>query len=139
MDRPLPVRFAAVGLIALMAIGSVLMWLGAPIFWIWLASQMVDTSAPQAGPYLVIIAGIPITMVLLGKGLSMLNRIYADLMGTVSDVRVPAPWLRSMRGERGSTRPRTVLDVVMVWSVGAAVVVMGLWFFFVAGSSLPGN
>jgi hypothetical protein len=42
-----------------------------------------------------------------------------------------------MRGERGSTRPRTVLDVVMVWSVGVAVVVMGFWFFFIAGSSLP--
>jgi hypothetical protein len=137
MSRPLSVRFAAVGLIALMAIGSILMWLGAPLFWIWLASQMVDTSAPQAGPYLVVVAGIPLTMVLIGKGLSMLNRIYAEMMGTTSDVRVAAPWLRSMRGERGSTRPRTVLDVVMVWSVGAAVVAMAFWFFFIAGSSLP--
>jgi hypothetical protein len=137
MSRPLSVRFAAICLIALMAIGSILMWLGAPLFWIWLASQLVDTAEPQAGPYLVVIVGIPTTMVLLGKGLSILNRIYADMMGTASDVRVPAPWLRSMRGERGSTRPRTVLDVVMVWSVGTAVLAMAFWFFFIAGSSLP--
>jgi hypothetical protein len=136
MTRPLSVRFAAVGLIALMAIGSVAMWLGAPFFWIWLASRLVDTSQPALGPYLLVIAGIPTTMVVLGKALSMLNRVYADLMDTTHSVRVPAPWLRSMRGERDSTRPRTVLDVVMVWSVGAAVVAMGFWFFFIAGSSI---
>ena len=137
MTRPLPVRFAAIGLIALMAIGSIMMWLGAPIFWIWLASHTVDSSQPQLGAYMLVIVGIPTTMVILGKALSKLNRIYAEMMGTVSEVRVPAPWLRSLRGERESTRPRTVLDVVMVWSVGLAVVVMGFWFFFIAGSSLP--
>jgi hypothetical protein len=137
MTRPLSVRFVAVCLIALMAIGSIAMWLGAPIFWIWLASHTADSSQPELGSYMIVIAGIPTTMVILGKALGKLNRVYAELMGSVSHVRVPAPWLRSMRGERGSTRPRTVLDVVMVWSVGAAVVLMAFWFFFIAGSSLP--
>jgi hypothetical protein len=137
MERPVSVRFAAFGLIALMAIGSIAMWLGAPLFWIWFASHTADTSAPQLGSYMIVIAGIPTTMVILGKALSKLNRVYAELMGTVGDVRIHAPWLRSMRGERTSNRPRTVLDVVMVWSVGLAVIAMGFWFFFIAGSSLP--
>ena len=46
--------------------------------------------------------------------------------------------MRSMRGERGSTRKRGVLDTVMIVSVGLALVVFGVWFFGFAGSSLPG-
>ncbi|MEA2273854.1 MAG: hypothetical protein QOI98_2562 [Solirubrobacteraceae bacterium] len=134
---PVSVRLAAVALIALMAIGSVAMWLGAPLFWIWLASRLSDTTQPQLSSYLIVIAGVPTTMVILGKGLSRLNRLYGDLMGADSAGRVQTPWLRSMRGERAPTRPRSVLDVVMVWSVAMAVLAMGVWFFFIAGSSLP--
>jgi hypothetical protein len=44
-----------------------------------------------------------------------------------------------MRGERENTRPRTVLDVVMIASVSVAVVAFLIWFLFFAGSSLPGG
>ncbi len=37
-----------------------------------------------------------------------------------------------MRGERDAGHPRTVLDVVMVLSVGLAMVCLGVWFFFFA-------
>ena len=47
--------------------------------------------------------------------------------------------MRSMRGERGSTRKRGVLDTVMIVSVGLALAVFGIWFFGFAGSSLPGS
>jgi hypothetical protein len=42
-------------------------------------------------------------------------------------------------GARGpqTTRPRSVLDVVMVCSVSLAVVACAVWFFLFAGSSLP--
>jgi hypothetical protein len=46
-------------------------------------------------------------------------------------------WMKSMRGERDSGRPRSVLDVVMVWSVALALLCFGVWFFAFAGSSLP--
>jgi hypothetical protein len=42
-----------------------------------------------------------------------------------------------MRGERGSGHPRTVLDVVMVFSVSLALLCFAVWFFVFAGSSLP--
>ena len=45
--------------------------------------------------------------------------------------------MRSMRGERGSTRQRGVLDTVMIVSVGLALLVLAIWFFGFAGSSLP--
>jgi hypothetical protein len=130
-------RLVAAILIALMAVGSVAMWLGVPYFWVWLASRLADSSQPEIGSYAIVMVGIPITMVLVGKVLFGLNQLHADLTGTATATRVHAAWLRSMRDERGSTRPRTVLDVVMVWSVGIAVVLMAFWFFFIAGSSLP--
>ncbi len=130
-------RAKQVGLIALMALGSVLLWLGLPFIWVYLASKLVDSAQPSIGPYLLILFGIPASMLVVGKGLSHLNRAYGRLVGTASDQPVRAAWLRSMRGERGSTRPRTVLDVVMVISVASALLAFGVWFFAFAGSSLP--
>jgi hypothetical protein len=46
--------------------------------------------------------------------------------------------MKSLRGERESGRPRTMLDVVMVWSVALALVCFAIGFFVFAGSSLPG-
>ena len=42
-----------------------------------------------------------------------------------------------MRGDEDHRPPRSVLDVVMVISVGVALLAMAVWFFFFAGSSLP--
>lgn len=127
------------GLIALMAVGSVLLWLGLPFMWIYLASKLVDSSQPSFGPYLLILVGIPASMFVVGKGLASLNRAYGRLVGAAERERpVQATWMRSMRGERGSTRERSVLDVVMVISVAAALVLFGIWFVAFAGSSLPG-
>jgi hypothetical protein len=42
-----------------------------------------------------------------------------------------------MSGEREVHYPFTVLDLVMVVSVAIALVAMGVWFFFFAGSPLP--
>ncbi len=125
-------RLAAVLLIALMAVGSVALWLGIPFAWIYLASQLVETSQPTMGPYVMVLVGIPLSMVVVGKLLSKLNQVYGDVTRTTPVVRVRAPWHRSMRDGRESGHPRTVLDVVMVISVALAMTCMGIWFFFFA-------
>jgi hypothetical protein len=124
-------------IIVLMGIGSIAMWLVVPVLWIYIASQMVETSQPSLGPYLLILVAVPASMVVIGKALSALNRYYARVTGTNAHVRVQLPWHKSMRAERDSGHPRTVLDVVMVVSVGLALLAMAVWFFFFAGSSLP--
>jgi hypothetical protein len=130
--------FAKGGLILLMALGSVLLWIGSPIFWLWLASQMQkDSQAAGFGPYMVVLAGIAVTAVVLAKLLSRLNRIYGVVDGQTEPVRVRMPWHRGLRSEDEGRAPRTVLDVVMVVSVAIGFVAMGIWFFFFAGSSLP--
>ena len=130
-------RLLGVLLIALMAVGSVLLWLGIPLGWLYLASHLVSSSQPSMGPYVLVLVGIPASMIVVGKLLSKLNRAYGELTHTAPTGRTRTAWLRSMRGERDSSRPRTVLDVVMVWSVGLALLCFAIWFFVFAGSSLP--
>jgi hypothetical protein len=128
----------AVGLVLLMALGSVVMWLGIPLGLIYAASQLADTSAPTLGPYLLVFIGLPIGMAVMAKLLGWLNRLHQQFTRTTDDRPEQASWMRSMRGERGSTRRRGVLDTVMIVSVLVALAVFGIWFFAFAGSSLPG-
>jgi hypothetical protein len=132
-------KLAALILILLMIVGSLVLWIGIPVGWIVLASHLTNSSAPSLGPYVLLIIGIPVTMFLFGRFLYRLNALYGDVTGSTPHVQVRSAWLKSMRAERGNTRPRTVLDVVMIASVSVALVVFLIWFFFFAGSSLPGN
>ena len=130
-------RALAAVLIVVMAIGSILLWLGIPVGWLYLVSRLVKSSQPSMGPYVLLIVGIPASMIVVGKALSKLNRVYGEVTGTTPTMRARSPWMKSMRGERDSGRERTVLDVVMVWSVALALLCFGVWFFAFAGSSLP--
>jgi hypothetical protein len=127
----------ALVLIALMAIGSVAMWLAVPVFWLWLASRLQTSSQPSLGPYLLVLVGVPVTMVAIAKVLSRLNAAYGRVIGEPPHVRMQMPWLKSMRGEREPATQATVLDVVMLVSVSVALVAFAIWFFGFAGSSLP--
>ena len=137
LSRTMAEKPAAIFLIALMAVGSVFLWLAIPIGWIYVASKTVKTTQPTLGPYLMVLFGVPISMFLFGKLLYRLNNVYERLTGQASEVRVQLPWHRSMRGERTSARRTTVLELVMICSVSIALVAFGIWFFFFAGSSLP--
>src|SRR6187431_264080 len=120
---------AKAGLIALMALGSVLLWIGSPIGWLWIASQMqTDSKGAGLGPYMVVLVGIAITAVVLAKLLQRLNRLYGVVAGVDEPVRIVLPWHRGLRGENEGKAPRTVLDVVMVISVSIGVVAFAIWF-----------
>jgi hypothetical protein len=124
-------------LILLMAVGSVVLWIGIPIGWLFLASRIVDTSQPTLGPYVMLIFGIPITMVVFGKLLFTLDRVFERVTGRAAETEFRPPWLRSMRGERTVARRISVLEGVMIVSVGIAAFAAAVWFFLFAGSSLP--
>ena len=122
-----------------MAFGSVLMWLGVPVGLIYLASRVADSPTPSMGPYLLIIIGLPLGMVVIGKALGALDRYHGRITGLDDSKPQQAAWLKSMRGERDRRRRRSVLDTVMMISVGVALVLSAVWFFGFAGSSLPGG
>jgi hypothetical protein len=125
-------------LVLLMAVGSVVMWIGVPLGLIWLASSLTDSSQPSLGPYLLILVGLPIGMFAIGKLLGSLDRAHGRVTGRTDEGPQRAAWLQSARDERGPRRKqRSVLDTVMIVSVLLAVVVGGVWFLAFAGSPLP--
>jgi hypothetical protein len=133
-----PHRHAAgFGLVLVMAAGSVAMWLVSPIAWLWIASRMTSSSQPSIGPYVLVLVGMALTAVVIGKFLGVVNRAHMRVTGRMHDKREHATWNRSMRGERKSVNDRGVLEQVMLVSVGCALVLFGIWFFAFAGSSLP--
>ena len=129
---------AAIMLVALMALGSVVMWFGVPLGLIYLASKLADTPNPSMGPYLLVLIGLPVGMAVVGKALGALNRAHIRLTGAEVDAYRPG-WTRSMRAERKVERRGGVLDRVMIISVAIAGLAFAVWFFGFAGSSLPGG
>ena len=130
---------AKVALIGLMAVGSIFLWIGIPLGWLWIGSQIQsDSGQASFGLYLGVLVGIIVSMVAIGKLLWSLNGVYGRLTGS-EVVRVRMPWHRSLRGEQEGRQPRQILDVVMVISVASAGFAFLIWFLFFAGSSLPGS
>ena len=127
----------AIVLVLLMAVGSVVMWLGVPLGLIYAASRLAGSANPSVGPYLLVFVGLPIGMAVVGKLLGYLDRAHSRLTGRADEGPRRATWLKSMRAERTSNRRGGILDKVMIVSVGLAVVVFAIWFFGFAGSSLP--
>jgi hypothetical protein len=119
-------------LVLLMAVGSVLMWIGAPVFWLWVASQIADSSQPSFGLYMLVLVGIIASMAVIGKGLGWLNNTHRALTGNLPQRREQTVWLKSMRAERDAKREHGVLGLVMAWSVSVALTLFGIWFFFLA-------
>jgi len=130
----MPRKLLGALLIGLMAVGSVLLWIGVPVGWLYLASRLTDSPQPSMGPYALMLLGIVLTCVAIGKGLSVLNRHYARVTGSTPKVRVIVPWRRSLRGGRSQRRetdgrmPVSVLDVIMVVSVVLAVASFSTWY-----------
>ena len=125
-------------LIGLMAIGSVVMWIGVPVALIYAASRLADSPKPSMGPYVLILVGLPLGMMAVGKLLGALDRYHGRITGLDDGKPEQAAWMKSMRGDRERKRRRSVLDSVMIISVGVALLLFGIWFFAFAGSSLPG-
>jgi hypothetical protein len=123
------------GLIALMALGSISLWVGNPVLWFWITSHLQErASQAQMGPYVLLLVGVVATAVVLAKVLSALNREYGRLIGSDPTVCIIVPWRRSLRdarhggGEDPGRLPVSVLDVVMVVSVLVAVALFAAWF-----------
>jgi hypothetical protein len=132
-------RAHQLSLIVAMFLGSVAMWAGSPALWLWLAGRSGKVSESQMGAFLMVIVGIPVTMVIIGKLLTRLDGRYTDRFGQTSETKIAAArWLRSVRGGGEEELP-TMLDKVLVVAVGMAFLAVGTWFvFFSAGSQFRG-
>jgi hypothetical protein len=127
-----------------MALGSVALWIGDPLLWMWITARLQSGTQATMGPYVLAIFGILLGSIVIGKSLSRLNRLYSEVTGTAATVRIVVPWRRSYRGESGEDEdarmPVSLLDVVMVISVVIAVAALVAWFVIVKPAPpLPGG
>jgi hypothetical protein len=102
----------------IMLIGSLVLWIGAPLLWLWLGSQVEGATSSIGASIGVAFLGAVLTIVLVAGVLSKLSDIY-----------------RANRRSRGLDDPgHFVLEAVLVVSAGIALVVFVIWFFFLAGA-----
>ena len=119
-------------LVLLMAVGSVLMWIGIPVLWLYAASRLYDSSEPSFGLYVGILVAIGLSMAGMAKLLGLLNRRHMELTDKLPKRREQTIWLKSMRGDAAARREHGILATVMVVSVGIALLIFGAWFFLFA-------
>jgi len=110
----------------MMVIGSLVLWVGVPIGWLWVGSQVQAESGSVGTAIGVMLAGVLVSVVLLAALLVRLNR-----------------WQLGLRERAGQPPPEhSLLELVLVVTAGVAVVAFGIWFFVVAGpgpSLAPSN
>jgi len=108
---------ASAALVLAMVVGCLGLWIGIPLAWLWIGSQ-VQGSASLGTALIVTMLGIVVSMAALMLGLAWLNRRHAAL-----------------RERRNLPAGPSVLEVILVSSAGVAVVAFGIWFFGFAGAS----
>jgi hypothetical protein len=138
-SQPLAPRVAANRLLeytlaAGIFLGSLALWIVVPFGSLWIASHLGDDAQTVVLSALVI---TPLAMFACGLGLSALYSAYLR----VSDAR-PAPertaWLGSLSGERKQKRARRpILDTSLTISAGTALVLLLVWFLFLAENYSP--
>ena len=136
MERAWPDMSRAVAVAALgvvIVLGSLVLWIGIPVGLLWLGGQLTSTNT---GFLFAALAGIPLAMVGFGWLLYRVNGVYERLHGDEGSGGGRSPWLRSLSDERaGFSRaraPRRLIDVAMTGSAVLALVLLLVWFFFLA-------
>jgi hypothetical protein len=110
---------SAVLLLAMMFVGSLVLWVGVPLSWLYIGSQ-VQAATDSVGTAIgVMMLGVLVSIALLVPFLAWLNRKHIE-----------------MREARGlESHGQTALEAVLVVSAGFAIVAFGAWFFLFSGSS----
>ena len=109
----------AILVIAIMFIGSIVLWVGTPLAWLWVASQIQGATQSLGSALLVAFVGVLATVTALGSVLARLSDVY-----------------RANCVARGLNDPgHVMLEGVLVVSAGVTLVVFGIWFLFFAGAS----
>jgi hypothetical protein len=118
--RLLPAFESAALLIVIMFTGSLVLWVGVPVAWLWIGSQIQGSSSMAAAVGTMMI-GMLVSIAVLVSGLAWLNRKHVEL--------------QEARGLRLPPNATTALEHVMVASAVVAVIGFFVWFFGFSGSS----
>jgi hypothetical protein len=105
--------------VLIMFIGSLGLWVGTPLLWLWVGSQIQGATASLGTALGVMFVGVIASIALVAILLAKLSEIY-----------------RANCLARGLSDPgHLVLEGVLVVSAGLTLVAFVIWFFLFAGSS----
>jgi hypothetical protein len=108
---------SAVIVVIIMVFGSLVLWIGVPLGWLWIGSQVQGSTDSVGSALGVAMGGAIVSIIGLALALGWLNRKHEEL--------------REARGlEHHKT---TTLERVLVFTAGIAVVGFTIWFLGFAG------
>ena len=122
---------ATIGRLALFVVGA-LVGLGVPVLWIWIGSQVQQSTAPSWAALAVVHVGMITTLLLIAGFFSFfVARSKEREMARVD-------WMRGQSEERrhDSLSGTYPLELIIFFAVFVDVIVFLVWFFFFAD---PGN
>jgi hypothetical protein len=103
----------------IMFIGSLGLWVGTPLLWLWVGSQIQGATESLGAALAAMLFGVVFTVTLLASVLAKLSDVY-----------------RANCLARGNHDPgHVMLEAVLVISAGLTLTVFVIWFFFLAGAT----
>jgi len=130
---------AATAVFFAMLLAAFSLWTLIPLGWVYIASKLAKSQFPSIGPYMIVIVGIIVTVLIDAWVIGRLNDLYVRVTGSNRLVQSRPGWLKSMRDTGPTQTSVTVVEAVMMSSVMLAAVALMVWFFLLAGSPLPNN
>jgi hypothetical protein len=109
----------AVLVVLIMFIGSLGLWVGTPLLWLWVGSQIQGATDSLGTAIGTMFVGVVLQVLLLAGVLAKMSDVY-----------------RANCLARGRPDPgHVVLEAVLVISAGITLTVFVIWFVFLAGAS----
>ncbi len=119
MSQVLRTGAGAVLVVLIMFIGSLVLWVGTPLLWLWVGSQIEGHTESLGAAIGAMFIGVVVTVAAVSSVLVWLSNIY-----------------RGNRRARGMDDPgHIVLEGVLVVSATLTLIGFVIWFFLFAGAS----
>ena len=119
MRRLLMTGAGAALVLAIMVIGSIVLWAGTPLAWLWIGAQIQGATQSLGTALAAAFVGVIVSVLLLASLLARLSDLY-----------------RVNCVARGLDDPgHVVLEGVLVVSAGISLAAFTIWFFLFAGAA----
>jgi hypothetical protein len=117
VSRLLRTGASAVMVLLMMVVGSLVLWVGIPVGWLWVGSQVQGSTNSVGTAFAVALGGAVISIIALATALGWLNHKHQQML--------------EARGV--DLQGSSVLEKVLVVTAAVAVIAFGTWFLLFAG------
>jgi hypothetical protein len=123
-------RLAAAFLLAVLGVGTLVLWIGIPTLCLWAASKVTSSIASH------FLVATPVTLVAMGVFVSLLyrvDRLYLRVTGAYD----PSQWDEDHDDDEEPRILRGPLEPMLIASLVIAMIALFVWFFAYAENPNP--